>query len=131
MGNDRRQYPIEDASKTRDKMPCEVRNGTQRDAVLYSVGANATHGKRRTNADKRKAVETLLKDREWAKWSNYEISRRCAVSADFVGRVRSSLSSNDSEPRTYKTKHGTTATMNTGEAEGDLRGAAPRDEAGR
>ncbi len=42
----------------------EVRPGTQRDAVLYSVGANATHGLRRTNADRRKAVLTLLEDEE-------------------------------------------------------------------
>lgn len=28
-----------------------VRNGSKRGAVLYSVGANATHGQRRTNAD--------------------------------------------------------------------------------
>ena len=38
----------------------EVRTGTRRDAVLYSVGANASHGQRRTNADKRRAVMTLL-----------------------------------------------------------------------
>lgn len=43
----------------------EVRQGTRRDAVLYACGANATHGLRRTNADKRRAVETLLRDDEW------------------------------------------------------------------
>ena len=30
----------------------EVRQGSRREAVLYSVGANANHGLRRTNADK-------------------------------------------------------------------------------
>ena len=72
---------------------CEVQQGTQRDAVLYSVGANATHGLRRTNADKRRAVETLLRDEEWAKWSNKEISRRCGVDDKTVASVRSNLSS--------------------------------------
>lgn len=73
---------------------CEVQQGTQRDAVLYSVGANATHGLRRTNADKRRAVETILRDEEWAKWSDSEIGRRCGVSQPFVGTVRRELSQN-------------------------------------
>lgn len=35
-------------------MATEVLRGTKRDAILYSVGANSTHGLRRTNADKRR-----------------------------------------------------------------------------
>jgi N6-adenosine-specific RNA methylase IME4 len=90
-----------------------VHPGTLRDAVLYSAGANAVHGLRRTSADKRRAVETLLKDPEWVKWSDREIARRCAVSVMTVSRAREvSLSQSDSE-RTYTTKHGTTATMDT------------------
>lgn len=93
-----------------------VRPGTQRDAVLCSVGANAAHGARRTNADKRKAVMTLLSDAEWSQWSDREIARRCAVGYDLVARLRpESLPDSDSEPKrtTYTTKHGTVATMNT------------------
>lgn len=93
----------------------EIRTGTKRDAILHSVGANTAHGLRRSNADKKRAVETLLKDEEWAKWSDKEIADRCAVGCDLVCRLRPrSLSENDSEkPRTYRTKHGTVATMNT------------------
>ena len=40
----------------------EIRSGGKRDAVFYAIGANASHGLRRTNADKRRAVELLLKD---------------------------------------------------------------------
>jgi len=69
----------------------ELRPGTRRDAVLYAVGANAQHGLRRTNADKRRAVETLLQDSEWARWSDREIARRCGVSHDFVNRLRATL----------------------------------------
>ncbi len=65
-----------------------VRRGTKRDALLYSLGANAQHGLRRTNADKRRAVTLMLQDPEWGKWSDQEIARRCAVSAAFVGNVR-------------------------------------------
>lgn len=57
----------------------DVRTGTQRDAILFAAGANATHGLRRTNADKRKAVEVLLADPEWSQWSDREIGRRCEV----------------------------------------------------
>ncbi|NJM67356.1 MAG: ParB N-terminal domain-containing protein [Acaryochloris sp. RU_4_1] len=69
----------------------EIHLGTRREAVLYSVGANATHGLRRTNADKYRAVERLLRDDEWSKWSNREISRRCGVSHDLVNRLRKSM----------------------------------------
>lgn len=103
----------------------DVRAGTLRDAVLYACGANGTHGLRRTNADKRRAVETLLADAEWVKWSDRKIAKQCGVAPTFVGTLRSSLSTVDSEPspiRTYTTKHGTTATMDTaniGHATGD------------
>ncbi len=61
------------------EIAAEVRQGTRRDAVLYSCGANATHGLRRTNADKRRAVLRLLEDSEWSKWSDREIARRCGL----------------------------------------------------
>ncbi len=69
----------------------EVQQGTRRDAVLYATSANATHGLRRTNADKRRAVLTLLKDEEWQRWSNREIARQCGVTHTFVGKLRTEL----------------------------------------
>src|SRR5688572_3069537 len=42
----------------RDEISCEVVEGSLRDAILYAVGANAAHGIRRSNRDKRNAVET-------------------------------------------------------------------------
>jgi ParB-like chromosome segregation protein Spo0J len=92
-----------------------VRQGTRREAVLYSAGANARHGLRRSNADKRRAVEILLRDEEWGKWSDREISRRCAVSADLVAEIRRFLTvDSDSERlRLFQTKHGTSAKMDT------------------
>jgi hypothetical protein len=76
---------------------CNVLHGSQRDAVLYACGANAAHGCRRTNADKRKAVGTLLADPEWSAWSNGEIARRCSVSDHFVSVVRRELTPIKSE----------------------------------
>lgn len=87
--------------------------GTRRDAILFSVGANASHGLRRTNDDKRRAVLTLLEDQEWAKWSDNQVAKSCGVSHPFVGQVRRSLETVSSEPRSYTTKHGTEAVMNT------------------
>ena len=69
----------------------EIRPGNQRDARLYSVGANAAHGLRRTNDDKRRAVSVLLEDAEWKTWSDREIARQCTVSRSLVAEVRSHL----------------------------------------
>ncbi|HEY0489317.1 MAG TPA: ParB N-terminal domain-containing protein [Telluria sp.] len=74
-----------------DEVLAEVRTGSKRDAVLFSVGANAAHGLRRSNADKRRAVETLLADVEWAAWSDREIARVCSVSNNFVSEVRKAI----------------------------------------
>lgn len=115
------------AAADRASIAAEVHAGTQRDAVLHSLGANAVHGLRRTNADKRKAVQTILGDQEWAKWSDHEVARRCGVSHMFVGTVRRSLETVSSEAtptaRTYTTKHGTEAVMRTGNI-----GSAPKAE---
>ena len=106
-----------DECKTKDDtIEADVRQGTRRDAILFAVGANATHGERRTTTDKHRAVETLLKDKEWGKWSNNEIARRCAVSSDLVASLRKvslSVSASDKSERTYTTKHGKQAVMNT------------------
>ncbi len=66
----------------------DVRQGTQRDAVLYSVRANASHGLRRSNADKRKAVAILLTDAEWGAWSDNRIAQACGVDHKTVAAVR-------------------------------------------
>lgn len=66
----------------------EVKQGTQREAILYSCGANAHHGLRRTNADKRRAVQRLLDDPEWSTWSNRAIADACEVSKTFVSALR-------------------------------------------
>lgn len=72
----------------RVELPAEVRDGTRRDAVLFACGANASHGLRRTSADKRKAVETLLADPEWQTWSDRDIAKACGVSHPFVAAIR-------------------------------------------
>lgn len=76
------------------KVEVEVRQGSLRDAILCSVGANATHGLRRSNDDKRRAVDVLLRDEEWSQWSDREIARRVGVSHPLVAALRPALSGN-------------------------------------
>lgn len=93
----------------------EVKSGTQRDAVLHACGANASHGLRRTNADKRRAVEVLLRDGEWSSWSDNQIAKACGVSQPFVSKLRSELSSNGYKIGEHRTveRNGTVYQQNT------------------
>ncbi|SFI85528.1 hypothetical protein SAMN02799642_02923 [Methylobacterium brachiatum] len=84
-------------------LPCDVRQGGLRDAILHSAGANAAHGLRRSNADKRRAVLMLLQDEEWGQWNNSEIARRCAVDEGLVRRMRAELPSSD-DPKMQATR---------------------------
>jgi hypothetical protein len=70
------------------EVECDVRPGGLREAILFSCSANAAHGVRRSNEDKRRAVLALLGDAEWVAWSNREIARRCAVDEQLVRRLR-------------------------------------------
>jgi len=99
-----------------DQIHEDVTPGSLDDAILHSLGANETHGLRRTNADKRKAVLTMLNHSVWKSWSSNEIAKRCVVHHSTVDEIRRSLAETASEKpaeKTYTTKHGTTATMNT------------------
>lgn len=107
------RYEAYSAAQVYD-VPADIRQGTQRDAILFSVGANAAHGLRRTNDDKRRAVLTLLNDPEWSKWSDREIARQCDVGNKFVGDVRKSICvpNTDRSERTVQ-RNGTTYQQNT------------------
>jgi hypothetical protein len=96
-----------------DGIPCEVRSGTRRDAILHAAGANSSHGLRRTNADKQRAVETLLRDNEWSVWSDTEIARRCAVDHKTVGAMRGKLESTREIPKSDVRKGADGRTINT------------------
>jgi hypothetical protein len=86
-----------------EEIEAEVRMGDRRDAVLFSVGANATHGERRTTADKRRAVEKLLRDEEWSRWSDREIGRRCWVDGKTIAAIRRELSAEIPQIETSRT----------------------------
>jgi hypothetical protein len=79
----------EDAGLT--EILADIREGDERDALLYAVGANAEHGARRTAQDKHRAVATLLRDPEWKDRSDRWIAETAKVSHPFVAKVRESL----------------------------------------
>jgi hypothetical protein len=110
-----------------------VCEGGLRDAILYAVGANTEHGLRRTNADKRKAVLTLLTDKEWRLWSDAVIAKQCGVSQPFVSKLDRELTQNGFEPRPVRTgiDGRTTDTSNIGsksQSSGDDQPHDPQSE---
>jgi len=84
-------HRIEAAGTEVETIFCEVRPGTLRDAIFYSLSANRFHGLQRTNSDKRNQVEIALKDTEWQTMSDRAIAEHCGVSAPFVGKLRADL----------------------------------------
>ncbi len=74
-----------------------IHYGSRRDAILYSVGLNASHGLRRTNADKHRAVNKLLSDSEWRQWSDGEIAKASKVSQSFVSKLRRESTQNETK----------------------------------
>jgi hypothetical protein len=102
-----------------NKIVCIQMSGDLRAAILYACGANDKHGKRRTNADKRRAVETLLNDPEWGKWSSREIAKSVGVSHTFVDSHRiltgnvASENQKTPEKRTFTDRYGNESMMNT------------------
>jgi len=85
---------------------CNVVQGTLRDAIFHSTGVNTDHGMRRTHADKRKAVMTLLDDFEWEGMGNGQIAKHCHVSPSFVSELRKGVGKDTGETVKYKTPSG-------------------------
>lgn len=70
-------------------IPCDLRTGTRTDAILNAMASNQSHGLKRTNADKRRAVEETLKVA--ADWSDRKIADHLGVSHTFVSEARPQL----------------------------------------
>jgi len=67
-------------------IPADVKQGTREDAAWAACAANQAHGLRRTNADKRKAVEMALKLHP--EMSDQVIANHCGVGRDLVFGAR-------------------------------------------
>ena len=81
----------------------ELQNGDYKAALLYALKANSTHGLRRTNADKRHALEMAWNAREHlfgGEPSNALLADVCGVSDRWVRQWRGEQGRNGSYPDT-------------------------------
>lgn len=97
----------------RKDIPATVTKGTWRDAWKASFNANGTHGMPRTKADIEAVLKAAFDDDDLGKMSDSELARMTGVSHQTIGRHRKKLTCPSGQVRTYTTKHGTPATMNT------------------
>jgi hypothetical protein len=67
----------------------EFTPGTQADAQVLALSANAKHGKPRTNSDKIKVVKIALSLPQLKGKTDTDIGKLCGVSRSFVGAIRS------------------------------------------
>ncbi len=74
---------------SRPAILAEVHAGGRTDALRHALGANATNGVYRTNADKRNAVEIALE--EWPDRANPVLAEICRVSPELVRRCRTEM----------------------------------------
>ena len=75
----------------REEVDIELHEGGMHDALMFALGANAQHGLRRTNADKRRAVAMALKDPEISLRTQQEIADICRVTTRTVRRIQTDL----------------------------------------
>ena len=80
--------------KNRETIPANVHEGGRREAIIHAAGSNATHGIPRSNADKRRVVENMLKDSEFNIESDNTIAEWCKVSQPFVSKMRNEFTNN-------------------------------------
>ena len=75
----------------RASVSCDIRKGTLQDAQNFALGANAKHGLRRSNDDKRFCVNAALSMERWQDKSNAMVAEACGVSDRFVAKIRKEI----------------------------------------
>lgn len=78
------------------EIKAELHTGGRTEAIKHALQANAKHGNRRTNEDKRWAVQIAL--REFSKLSNRAIAEMCAVGHGFVNKERKQVDLGSTPP---------------------------------
>jgi len=83
-----------------EPLECTIRQGTVEDAQWHSYGVNKTHGLRRTNEDKKRAVRSALTHWKAVELSNVKIAAHCGVDEKTVRRYRRQMSASSEIPKT-------------------------------
>lgn len=126
------------ARKTNGELEAEfdVKEGTQRDALLYCFGANGGRGLKLTAEDIRSIITRMLQDDEWKGWSDTQIAKHIGTSNMTVGRVRRALEEQGKvapkKTSKFVDKHGNESEMKTdkiGKAEKPKKEEAPKEQA--
>jgi len=97
------------ASKGSTHILATVHKGDAADALSFALKANQNHGLRRTNADKRRAVQVALE--EWPALSSRALGELCGVSHEFVQAMRhvstvdTSATRKGADGKQYPAKH--------------------------
>ena len=73
------------------EIAAEIREGTRREAIEHACGANQDHGLRRSRADVRRAITTLVEDAEWGELANRAIAEMVGCDHKTVAAVRDEL----------------------------------------
>lgn len=73
----------------RAEIEADVYHGTRDDALWFALGANRSHGKRLTRADKQHAIE--LAYRAWPDLSQARIANQVGCTQQYVSKVRAQL----------------------------------------
>lgn len=76
----------------RTAIQATIRDGGWKEALEHALGSNAQHGLRRSNADKRRAVELALK--HWPTWSQSMIADKCGVHVNTVATIKPQVPQN-------------------------------------
>lgn len=102
----------------RKTLDCDVREGTLRDAILFSVGCNHQHGLQRSNEDKRYACRLILSDEEWWDKTDKWIADKVHVSPHTVAGVREDMEAEwaEEEEKRKKKEAEQAATTKAGES---------------
>jgi hypothetical protein len=97
-------HRLDGAIKAKKKIGVDTRNGTKADAIEFACGANAAHGMRRTNADKKRSVQLALS--AFPDRSSRAIADLCGVGHPFVEQIRQVESDSTCTKKPEKTRVG-------------------------
>ncbi|MDB5320476.1 MAG: hypothetical protein JWN40_2107, partial [Phycisphaerales bacterium] len=90
------------------KIEAIVYPGGWREAMLYAIAGNVSHGIPLTLSERRKAVERLLADESWSQWTDSAIGRWCGLSNKTIATIRKETGLGNSQTRSYATASGKT-----------------------